>query len=210
MSTTGKRAGRDIGTVLIEERRFGRSADVAAHADAGPEVYECGFESAWAVQRRRALPCHPLEPLIRLMANRFTEATDIAGGSRRAVLEKGQQHETNPITGTAIPGAWRRGHRGVLAVGTGAAVHAAPSARSVPAAASCAPGTDVTTSTGPICGIVVNGVSEWQGIPYAAPPVGPLRWPRRSRRTPWTATLPPPHSATRAYRPAGVLAVRRE
>jgi hypothetical protein len=37
----------------------------AAHADVGLEIYECGFESAWAVQRRRALPCHPLEPLRR-------------------------------------------------------------------------------------------------------------------------------------------------
>jgi len=78
----------------------------------------------------------------------------------------------------------------VLAAGTGAAVQAMPSARSAPAAVACAPGTDVQTTSGSICGIVsANGVSEWLGIPYAAPPVGPLRWAPPQPPTPWTATL---------------------
>ncbi|MGE5293185.1 MAG: carboxylesterase family protein, partial [Micromonosporaceae bacterium] len=78
----------------------------------------------------------------------------------------------------------------VLTVGTGAAVQAIPSARSAPAAVACAPGTDVQTTSGPVCGIVSNnGVSEWLGIPYAAPPVGPLRWAPPQPPTPWTATL---------------------
>ena len=36
----------------------------------------------------------------------------------------------------------------------------------------CAPGTTVKTDNGVVCGIVVNGINSWQGIPFAAPPVG--------------------------------------
>jgi para-nitrobenzyl esterase len=77
----------------------------------------------------------------------------------------------------------------ILAVGTGAAVQAASSARSAPAQIACAPGTDVSTTTGPVCGTVVNGVNEWLGIPYAAPPVGALRWQPPQPAAPWTTTL---------------------
>jgi para-nitrobenzyl esterase len=40
-----------------------------------------------------------------------------------------------------------------------------------------------------VCGITVNGVNEWLGIPYAAPPVGALRWQPPQTPTPWTTTL---------------------
>ncbi len=78
---------------------------------------------------------------------------------------------------------------GVLTVATAAAVQATPSAGSAPAAVACAAGTDVQTTTGAVCGIVVNGDSEWLGIPYAAPPVGALRWASPQPPVPWTATL---------------------
>jgi len=44
----------------------------------------------------------------------------------------------------------------------------------------------VNTDKGPVQGLVKNGVAEFLGVPYAAPPVGPLRWmpPRPAR--PWT------------------------
>jgi para-nitrobenzyl esterase len=57
------------------------------------------------------------------------------------------------------------------------------------AAPACAAGTVVNTSSGPVCGIVVNGITEWLGIPYAAPPVGPLRWASPQPPTPWSTTL---------------------
>jgi para-nitrobenzyl esterase len=50
-------------------------------------------------------------------------------------------------------------------------------------------GTDIQTSSGPVCGITVNGTNEWLGIPYAAPPVGALRWQPPQAPTPWTSTL---------------------
>jgi para-nitrobenzyl esterase len=40
----------------------------------------------------------------------------------------------------------------------------------------CTPGTTVQTHDGPVCGVAANGITSYQGIPYAAPPVGALRW----------------------------------
>jgi len=53
----------------------------------------------------------------------------------------------------------------------------------------CANGTTVSISDGTLCGIVFNGVNEWLGIPYAAPPVGPLRWQPPQPPAPWSGTL---------------------
>ncbi len=53
----------------------------------------------------------------------------------------------------------------------------------------CAPGTDVAIDSGPICGLSVNGTNEWFGIPYAAPPVGALRWQPPQSPAPWTSTV---------------------
>jgi len=82
----------------------------------------------------------------------------------------------------------------VLAAAIAAAVaFASPSARAVSPGATapaCMPGTTVGTSSGPICGIVVNGDSEWLGIPYAAPPIGALRWRSPQPPVPWATTLP--------------------
>ena len=78
----------------------------------------------------------------------------------------------------------------ILAAGTAAGVQAATSARSAPAqAVACAAGTNVQTTDGPVCGITVNGINKWLGIPYAAPPVGPLRWQPPQPPVPWTTTL---------------------
>lgn len=47
----------------------------------------------------------------------------------------------------------------------------------------------VKTADGPVRGFVVNGVSEFLGIPYAAPPIGDLRWRPPQEVTPWTKAL---------------------
>ena len=38
--------------------------------------------------------------------------------------------------------------------------------------------------------IVANGLQEWLGIPYAAPPVGNLRWEPPQPHAPWSTALP--------------------
>ena len=57
-------------------------------------------------------------------------------------------------------------------------------------APSCDSGTTVNTGSGPVCGFVSSGVTQWLGIPYAAPPLGQLRWQPPQAPTPWTAPLP--------------------
>jgi para-nitrobenzyl esterase len=46
----------------------------------------------------------------------------------------------------------------------------------------------VRTTEGPVQGSVRNGVDEFLGIPYAAPPVGDLRWQPPKPHTAWTET----------------------
>ncbi|TDD73347.1 carboxylesterase/lipase family protein [Actinomadura rubrisoli] len=70
---------------------------------------------------------------------------------------------------------------------------AAPAASSTlapAAAADCADGTTVRTDTGAVCGVVANGVRTWLGVPYAAAPVGRLRWAPPQRHPAWTSTFP--------------------
>ena len=51
------------------------------------------------------------------------------------------------------------------------------------AAAALAP--QVTVETGTVSGSAEGGVESWKGIPYAAPPVGPLRWRAPQPAAPW-------------------------
>ena len=43
----------------------------------------------------------------------------------------------------------------------------------------------IITTSGPVKGIIVDGVSGYLGIPYAAPPVGNLRWQPPVPPEPW-------------------------
>ena len=47
----------------------------------------------------------------------------------------------------------------------------------------------VPTATGPVQGIVASGVRQFLGIPYAAPPIGKLRWMPPQAPASWTQPL---------------------
>lgn len=47
----------------------------------------------------------------------------------------------------------------------------------------------VRTTEGPVQGAVKNGISVFLGIPYAAPPVGDLRWRPPKPHAAWSQTL---------------------
>jgi para-nitrobenzyl esterase len=82
------------------------------------------------------------------------------------------------------------GLAGLLAIGAVVlVVLSARPADAAPTPAGCAAGTVVQTTDGPVCGIVSGSTDEWLGIPYAAPPVGALRWQPPAPPTPWTTTL---------------------
>jgi para-nitrobenzyl esterase len=93
--------------------------------------------------------------------------------------------------------AWRRrkqlviGATLVLVATTAIAIAVASrAARATPVAPpTCTAGTTVDTASGPVCGMVNNGMTDWLGIPYAAPPVGALRWQPPQPHAPWTTTL---------------------
>src|ERR1700749_2158659 len=72
---------------------------------------------------------------------------------------------------------------GVVAVTTGAKPEHARTA-----AVDCAT-TMVQTDKGPVCGFTSGSVEEWLGIPFAAPPVGPLRWQPPQPAAAWSAPL---------------------
>ena len=56
-------------------------------------------------------------------------------------------------------------------------------------AATCAAGTEVSTDRGWVCGIVAANTTQWLGIPFAAPPVGSLRWQPPQPSASWNTTL---------------------
>lgn len=56
-----------------------------------------------------------------------------------------------------------------------------------PTAVACPP--TVTIAQGRLQGIERHGVAEFHGIPYAAPPTGPLRWRPPQPASPWSGTL---------------------
>ena len=54
--------------------------------------------------------------------------------------------------------------------------------------ASAAVAQQVLTESGTISGVSENGLSVYKGVPFAAPPVGDLRWRPPTPAAPWTGT----------------------
>jgi len=63
-------------------------------------------------------------------------------------------------------------------------------ALSASCAASTDPKTEVRVEQGRLSGSVENGVASWKGIPFAAPPVGPLRWRAPQPAASWQDVRP--------------------
>ena len=50
--------------------------------------------------------------------------------------------------------------------------------------------TAVTTRSGALSGLDMGSYAVFKGVPYAAPPVGPLRWKRPQPCQPWEGVRP--------------------
>ncbi|SDY97837.1 para-nitrobenzyl esterase [Amycolatopsis xylanica] len=82
------------------------------------------------------------------------------------------------------------------------AAAALATATAVPAAAADA-GAIVRTASGPVSGTVHDGYRTFQGIPFAAPPVGELRWKSPQPPRKWTETRDATKPGARCAQSAG-------
>ena len=71
--------------------------------------------------------------------------------------------------------------------GASAAPHATTAAAQAPPA--CSAGTTAQTKDGPVCGRTASSITSYLDIPFAAPPVGRLRWQPPQPHASWTTTL---------------------
>ena len=81
----------------------------------------------------------------------------------------------------------------VIQVGMAVALLAAGA--EVVAQATTATTAPVKTDAGPVTGVIAGDVAAYKGIPFAAPPVGDLRWKAPQPVKPWTAVLAADHYA---------------
>src|SRR5687768_12774140 len=63
----------------------------------------------------------------------------------------------------------------------------------------------VPTDAGLLSGVEEDGVLVWRGVPYAAPPVGALRWRPPQAVTPWSGVRPAQVSGAPCVQPPSNL-----
>ena len=76
-----------------------------------------------------------------------------------------------------------------LVAGLAVAAVGGASAAAHAASPSCTAGTTAQTKDGPVCGLTADNITSYLDIPYAAPPVGDLRWRSPQPHAPWTTVL---------------------
>lgn len=87
----------------------------------------------------------------------------------------------------------------VIAVATALALSTGSPATARPV--KCDRGTAVQTTKGPVCGVTESGITTYASIPYAAPPVGRLRWHAPVPHRPWDAMRPVTRDAPQCPNP---------
>ena len=68
------------------------------------------------------------------------------------------------------------------------------------------PGPTVQAPAGSLQGVVENGADVFKGIPYALPPVGPLRWTPPQPMAKWSGVRPADQFGPVCYQPVAKLA----
>ena len=84
-----------------------------------------------------------------------------------------------------------------------AATPTAPAVTALPTAAAPTPPAVAHTHDGAVRGSVHDGYRTYEGIPYAAPPVGALRWTAPRPPSPWTGVRDARHTAPACAQPDG-------
>ncbi|WP_067452595.1 carboxylesterase/lipase family protein [Actinomadura macra] len=104
------------------------------------------------------------------------------------------------------PKRWRLVLAAVTSAGAATVAFAvsAPAGGTVQQAPACADGTVVQTDRGPVCGLAADGLNSWLGVPYAAPPVGTLRWAPPEPAAAWTATRQATERGSQCPQPQGL------
>ncbi|TWE13219.1 carboxylesterase/lipase family protein [Rudaeicoccus suwonensis] len=91
------------------------------------------------------------------------------------------RHMLRPLTAAATAGS--------LAVALTVAGSAYAASDRISAPPACTPGTTVTTGKGAVCGLTTDGVTTYGSVPYAAAPVGKLRWQSPQPHAAWKGVL---------------------